>query len=317
MNLFSIWLKELKSFFQYDAKNWTFLVFQYDSKNWTFFKMLMELNLSSIWITFLHDSQWTLSWSIRVKEWNFFTKKRLKVLNLFETWTPFWIWLKELNFFLHWTQRIELFFNNMTQRIEPFCVWVQNWMISKKIHPKKMYERIEPFRNMTHRIEFFWNEKDSQNWTLLFTDRSEPFFSTWLKEWFFFWLTQKNWTLCQKKSQRVELFFSDSEVKNCFLFQLDSKNWTFFTICLNELNLFLEYDPQNWTFFQYDWKNSELFKNYDSLNWTFFAKKKKWLNALNLSVIRLTELNFFLIRLKELNLPFFFEIWLKESNPFF
>ena len=296
MNLFSIWLKELKSFFQYYANNWTFLVFQYDSKNWTFFKMLKELNLSSIWITFWHDSNWTLFDQYDSKSRIFSQKMTQSVEHLFEfdwkSWTFFALDSQ------NWT-----FFNFMTQRIEAFCVWVQNWILKKKKknHHPKMTQRIEPFRNMTHRIDF-WNEKDSLNGTLLFTDRSEPFFSTWLtvlnpsfnmtQRMNFFWLTQKkNWTLCQKKSQRVELFFS--AVKNCFFsFSIWLEELiTFFSICLKELNFFSWIWPTElnlfsiwlkefWTF-QKLWL-SELNphrKKNDSKN---VLKAKKWLNELNL-----------------------------------
>ena len=218
MNLFSIWLKELKSFFQYDAKNWTFLVFQYDSKNWTFFFK----NVQGI--------------------------EPLFHMNYFFTWL-------ELN---------------------SFSI------------------------NTTQREEFF-TKNDSKCWTLLFN----------MSQRIFFWLTQKKIEPCVKrKVSKSGLFFFWFWSKELFLFSTWLEELNLFSICLNELNLFLEYDPQNWTFFQYDWKNSELFKKSDSLNWTFLAKMtqrmfckkvKKWLNELNLSVIRLTELNFFLIRLKELN----------------
>ena len=44
MNLFSRWLKELKSFS--DSKNWTFLVCQCDSKNWNLFSQNVSKNLT-------------------------------------------------------------------------------------------------------------------------------------------------------------------------------------------------------------------------------------------------------------------------------
>ena len=250
MNLFSIWLKELKSFFQYDAKNWTFLVFQYDSKNWTFFQNaqgIEPLFLMNYFFTWLELNSFLINTTQRVKV---FHKK----------------WLKVSNTFL-----------NLTERVEPCLHWTQ---------------RIEPF---------FWSEKDSQNWTLLFTDRSEPFFSltgvepffsTWLKEWIFFWLTQKIEPCVKRKVSKSGTFFWFwSKELFPFFFNLTRRIEPFFSICLNELNLFLENDPQNWTFFQYVCKYSELFK-YDSLNWTFFCKKmsQKWLNELNLLVMRLTEL---------------------------
>ena len=230
---------------------------------------LKELNLFK-WLTELKLFLWLIELNLffEYDSKNWFFEHDSKELNL-----PLLVWLKELNlFFLHgsqnWTSlfrimthRIELLF--MTHRIEPLFEydsknWISFWVWLKESN-------------------FFWSEKDSQNWTLLFTHRNEHLFSiwreemnlscfpTWLKELNFFdWLKKKNWTgfleydsknwerILSKMTRRIELFFS---------------------IRLNELNLFLEYDPQNWTFFQYDWKNSELFKNYDSLNWTFLQKK--------------------------------------------
>ena len=210
-------------FFQYDAKNWTFLVFQYDSKNWTFFKMLKELNLSSIWITFLHDSNWTLFLINTTQRVEFFHKK----------------WLKALNTFLNLTERVEpffaldsknwtFFFNNMTQRIEPsvYESKIEFWKKERKSSSQKMTQRIELFRNMTHRIEFFKRKR--------LTELNPPFFSTWL--------TVLNPSfqhdLCQKKSQRVELFFFWSKELFPFFFNLTRR-----------IEPFFQHDSTNWTFF--------------------------------------------------------------------
>ena len=226
MNLFSIWLKELKSFFQYDAKNWTFLVFQYDPKNWTFFKMLKELNLSSIWITFLHDSNWTLFWSIRLKELNFFSNNDSK------RWTPFGIWLKELNLFCIGLKELNFFQPYYSKNWALFCMSPKlNFSKKKKrINPiPKMTQRIELFRDMTHRIEFFETKK---------THRSEPFFSTWL--------TVLNPSF--QHDSKNDFYLIDSKnlnwISRIWLKELspnflknDSKNWTFSEEWLKELNL--------------------------------------------------------------------------------
>ena len=132
-----IWLKELSRVSKKDSKNGTlykglielnlflWTSSQYDSKSWSlffnmtrriepflfsnmtqridFFKMLKELNLSSIWITYLHDSNWIFFDQYDSKS-RIFHKKWLKVLNTFLNLT------ERVEPFLHWTQRIELFF---------------------------------------------------------------------------------------------------------------------------------------------------------------------------------------------------------------
>ena len=210
----------------------------------------------------------------------------------------FSIWREELNLscFPMWLK--ELFFSKCSRNwtslpyellfdiLELNSFFFDQYDSKSRISSQKMTQSVEPFRNMTHRIEFFWNEKDSQNWTLLFTHRSEPFFSTWLtvlnpsfqhvsKNFFFDWL-KKNWTLCQKKSLKEWNFFLfwSKELFPFFFnltrriepfFQHVSMNWTFF------LNMTHRIEP----FFQYVCKNSDLFKNYDSLNWTFLQKRLK------------------------------------------
>ena len=114
-----IWLKELNSFWKCDSKSWFFFQ-KYDSKNCNFFSKLWlkELNLLKIWLTELNFFSW------------------LKELNPFS----FWVWLKELNLFLN-DSKIEPFFSNTTQRIEPSSDTTQ---------------RIEPFSGTTQRIEPFF-----------------------------------------------------------------------------------------------------------------------------------------------------------------
>ena len=175
MNLFSIWLKELKSFLQYDSKSSTFLV----CSNMTqriepFFEFwLQELNFFWLGLTELD---------------------------------PFsWIWLRELkiSWFFFMSPRIELF-SKMTQRIEPFFLWI--WRKELNLFSLNVMSRIWIFLY------------DAKNWTLLFnmTHSIEPFFSTWLKEWIFFLIDSKKIEPCVKrKVSKSGIFFS--EVKNCFL----------------------------------------------------------------------------------------------------
>ena len=206
--------------FQYDAKNWTFLVFQHDSKNWIFFWLTQKkLNrISRIWLKELranfvkNDSKNWIFFQYVSMNWTFF-------LNMTHRIEPFFNMIERiLNFskiMTHWiepflqkkmAQRMfwkvkkwlqELIFLNITHRIEPFFFWhdLQNWT---------------HFFNMTHRI-FFYKNVDSQKWLILsgkMTQRIEPFFFfwIWLKESnSFFNVTlfskkkKKNWTLFQKK----------------------------------------------------------------------------------------------------------------------
>ena len=259
--------------FQYDAKNWTFLVFQYDSRNWTFSKcsrnwtsLPYELLFYMTRIELFFDELWVscLMMRLRVmhfrpivsspKRAEFFTKNDSKC------WTPFWIWLKELNFFLHWTKRIELF--SICLKELSLFLWVQelnffqmqkwpsqkndskNWTFSKHDSQnriplkRKRLKELNPllfFFSMTQRIELFVN--DSLNWASfmnLFSMRVE-FFFFWLKELNFLNMTQRiepTFFECdfffqkKKKTQKIELFSKK-------VTQIIEPFWTW----LNELNL--------------------------------------------------------------------------------
>ena len=244
-----------------------------DSKNVTLVKGLIEFNLF-----------YELLINMTQKSWSLFF-----FFNMTRRIGPF--------LFSNMTQRIELFQN--AQEIEPlfhmnyFFTWLElnsfliNTTKSQRVElsSQKMTQRKRwtPFRNMTHRIEFFWNEKDSLNWTLLFnmTHSIEPFFSTWLKEWIFFWLTQKIEPCVKRKVSKSGTFFS--EVKNCFLsfstwleelIFLNMSQWIepFSWIWPTELNLFSIWLKEFWTF-----------QKNDSLNWTFFCKKNDSKNVLKKS----------------------------------
>ena len=146
-------------------------------------------------------------------------------------------------------------FLNMTQRVELFF---------------SVTQRVEFFLNTTHRIEiFFWNV----------TQRIEPFFSQHHpKNWTLFTKGLKELDFFQKKNtQRIELFEDFFDSKNYFLWL---ERWNFFNL-----------NPRNKPFFQLLLKNDWPSFLHDSQNWTLFIT---WL----------TELN-----------PFFIT-WLTELNPF-
>ena len=144
INLFSIWLKELKSFFQYDAKNWTFLVLQYDSKNWFFFLQFYSKNCVKGWTPFFeYDSKtWTFFGTLSSNNWTFL----LSMMNLFiehdsQNWT-----------FLSLTPRVEPFSLNMTQRIEPLFEYDSFFFLSmtqrKELSEKRLKDLIFLFENV-------------------------------------------------------------------------------------------------------------------------------------------------------------------------
>ena len=233
-------------FVKYDS-NGTFFFFKYDTKNWTFF-----------WV-----------W---LKEWNFFSKKnRLTELNLFSSnmtqrIEPFisWIWRLELDLFSKYDSKSWTIFENsldMTQRFELILlIWL---------------EEMNSFWNMTHRIEPFFFEFDSQNWNLFLniTERIELLFLTRLEELSFFlnttqriehfWIRLKEFNTLliwlkdffqkKKTTQRIEPFFKIRLKVLFFVKKIDSKNWTLsFLVTTQRIELFFFWnDSKNWTYFQY------------------------------------------------------------------
>ena len=144
------------------------------------------------------------------------------------------------------TQRVEVFFFNMTRRIEPFLFSNMTQRIDFQ-----NAQGIEPLFHMIYllfymtRIELFFDQYDS---------KSRIFHKKWLKVLnTFFNLTE-----------RVELFL----------------HWTqrieLFSICLKELSLFLNMSPKVKIFL----KNNPIPKN-DSKNWTPFCLFQQWLKELN------------------------------------
>ena len=164
---FSIWLKELN-------------LFRLDSKIWCYSVWPKELNFFWLGLTELdpfleYDSEnWIFSWVFYMstffkndaENWTLFS------LNMTQRIEPFflWMWRKELNLFsLNVTSRIGTFFLNMTQRIEPFSYLKQR-----------------------NELLFLWCE-----WL------QELFFQTKNTQWielFEIWLKELNiWTMCQKE----------------------------------------------------------------------------------------------------------------------
>ena len=201
--IFSNWLQELNPLFSMTQRNdlvspkWRTELNPFSLKMTSFFSWLKELN-------------WTFFF--KLKEWNFvLKKKRFKQLNFSHEYNSKRR-LKELNLFETWLT--ELFFE----------------------------------RKRTHWMEPF-----------LFTDRSEPFFSTWLtvlnpsfqhdsKNDFFFWLTQKIEPCVKRRVSKSGTFFWFWS-RSCFLS---------FSTWLEEL--FFQYVSMNWTF-SWIWHRIEPFFN--------------------------------------------------------
>ena len=228
------------------------------------------------------------------KNWTLFSNKTPRIEPFFNTtqrfclWKmtqknqKFWIWLKELNFFLNVIQRFfhkdsqncNLLFN-MTHRIEPFCsIWLKELnhrTFSKWFNELNFLiwlEELNPFLIWPEKLTFFENESNNSNpfWTW-FTElnihfEKYPFFSALLKELNRLFLNMtlrfelfsakkydsKNWTLGRKKT---------------------SKKWNSFSNMTQRIELFLQFDTKNSTFFQFDSKNWTLLVfQYGSINWT-------------------------------------------------
>ena len=370
-----IWSKERIEILWYDTKDWIFLIwltepntFQHNSKKWTFFSnWLKEVNF---FLQLTQRSELFYLTKYDPKVWFFLIW--LKELNTFLTW------LKELNFFLQVTQRSELFiWQNMTQRFDFFWYDSKNrtlfWMWLKELNLffLNMIQRIEPssqkdskkwffhnffkdlnpFFNMTHRIEPFLNNMTHWDWTLLFNMSQRKWLICCMSQRFssFFakCMTQRmNWSFLENMTLRIEIFERKTDSKNWTFSKIDSMDWTFCFTWPKELNFFFLYNSKDWTFFSFkpffnnstQWltlfwtwlKELSLSFQDDSKNWTYdmtqstnwiFFFKKKWRKELNVFWIWLTELNHFFLFLNMtprieffVNICFFQEI--TDLNPF-
>ena len=204
-----MWLKELNFFFKCDSKNWTSF--------WIWFK---ELNFCQICTTqsqrieppfFQYDStnrtpffcMWLMfsyvlknRFFIWLKEW--YLTQRLEIY-VFE------IWFKELffyddsqtwSFFSKKYDAKNFFLKNMSQRIEPFFVWL------KELNPFLYDSKNWTLFVWRKRIEPVCFEYDAENWTFFLICRKELSFfffaKFWLKELSHFFLN---------RTERIELFY--------------------------------------------------------------------------------------------------------------
>ena len=228
MNFFLIWFDPKDCVFSYESQNRT--LFEHDWKNWTLWIRLKELNHSFLRMTqrlelFLeYDSMdWTF-FNLTHRIEPFLSPKRIEPSSF--------SWRKELNpffgdsiehfsdpknwtFFLNTTHRIELFFWNVTQRIEPDFQNFdsKNWTLFTRrqtIEPSSQNDTknwtlfwtwlTETFLNYNSKNCFLvkYDSQNSRNWT---------FFSVWLKELILFLeCDSKNWTLFFNIAQRIEPF---------------------------------------------------------------------------------------------------------------
>ena len=244
----------------------------------------------------------------------FFKKKKLKEL---KELNPSWKSLKRLNFFFveNMTQRIELFFLNLTQRIAPtflfhdsntwtFFTWLKElnlliyvtqilelfwkfWFKEmdlffsrlKVFHQSTITHRIK-FLNPTHRIDFFCELNRLISW--IWRKELNPFFKISLKELNFF-LRLKELNFLINMTQRTKLFF-ESVTQRIELFLKRCLKEFFLEVCLKEFNSF-SYTTERIVFsnmtlrielvFECDSKNWTCFFEYDSKNWTFFLFNSK------------------------------------------
>ena len=121
-----------------------------------------------------------------------------------KNWTCFWMTQRIELVFLNMIQRIEHFFD-LTQRIEPFYFnKIQLRELNLFLHDSKNWF----FPVWLTELNFFFFESDSQNWT---------FFFFWIRRTLFLWIWPKNWTLISW-IWRKEL--------NRLIFECDAKNWT-------------------------------------------------------------------------------------------
>ena len=239
---------------------------------------------------------------------------------------PFsWIWLRELNFFLgflhvyffqKWCRELNPFFFeydaknwtlfslNVTQRIEPFFLWM--WRQELELFSWIWRKELNPFLIWSKETNFYFSDmNDSKN--CFFKQKI-------LNELNFLKYDSKNWTFepcVKKKTQRVELFK--------IFFEMTHRIEPFF------LNLF-KMTQRVEVFFQYDSKNWTLcFSQNVSKNWIFFSKNAQRIEPLfhlNHFFTWLNELNFFQFDSKSWvfsNMTqrvgfFFFWIWLKNLN---
>ena len=214
----------------------------------------------------------------------FFTKNDSKC------WTPFWIWLKELNFFCTGLKELNFFQYVSKNWAFFFKIWVQNWIffLKKNTIPKNDSKNWTFSKHDSqNRIPF---EKDSKNWTLF------CFFFNDSKNWTFlvFQYDSKNWFF--QNAQGIEplfhmnYFFTWLEL-NSFLINTTRRVKFFHKKWLKVLNTFL--NMTQWIdfflkkndakfFFEKIWfeewnllENMTFKQKHDSNNWTLFTLTRR------------------------------------------
>ena len=120
-------------------------------------------------------------------------------IDFFQCDSKNWIWLKGLNlYFPNMTQRIEPSFSTWFDELNPFLTWL------KDLNAFFLFD-------VTQRIEPFTFRCDSKNWTLFLIWLKElNLMKMWLKELnsFFFNVAQRIELFFDNMAQRIELFFS-------------------------------------------------------------------------------------------------------------
>ena len=223
LNPFVDWLRELNPvffFFQYDSKTWP------SSKIWLsriepFENMNQRIELLKVWLEALNPL-----FQYESKKWFFWTwLTKLKELKLLLTNdSKSWTFLKKKHDSQNWTifscdSRNWTLLSNMSHRNWTFLFF--------------MTQRIEPFLNMTRRMNLFsWIWRKDWSFSLKFWQRIEPSFSK---------MAQRIELSFRVVSQRVKLFFLEKWLEEMI-----------FSIWLKELNFL--FDSKNWT----------SFSNYDS-----------------------------------------------------
>ena len=361
-------LKELNFFFfEYDSKNWT-LFFWIRLKESNLFLNVTQIEIFG-WKLVKKTRNWFFHMTRRIEPASF--SIWLKELNLFRLDSKIWcysVWPKELNFFwlglteldpfleydsenwiFSWVFYMSTFFKNdaenwtffslnMTQRIEPFFLW----MWRKELNPFFFGCGVEGWN--------FFLECGAKCWTLfLFDAKRRTFISLiWMTprivfsnkkysvDWTFWNMTRRiehlnhvskrrlrEWNYLKfffEMTHRIEPFFWT------FSIWLKELNPLFFSKRLKELNIFFKKCSKNWTSLSFEllftWLNElnffsiwleelSLFK-YDSKSWTFFLKKK-WLKNLNLRLSMTQRSDPFWTWLKEVN---FFEHYSENRTLF-
>ena len=228
------------------------------SKNWIF-------HLTQI---LTKKSQRSEPFWIWFKELNFVFKKKTQRIDLFFSWKNSKIKNKIIEL-LNMTLRIEPSLFNMTLRIEPFfLIWLKQLNFFKT-----WIQRIEPFfffskffflkkvkdLNLLFQIwleDFFFLKKYSKN--LPFLWRLKDFLKNKLTLGIDFFISLKELnsvcSVCLFLVWFKELIFS-ALLKDLNSFQYDSKNWIIFSMTQSIEPSSFQYDEKNWTFFLWIWRN--------------------------------------------------------------